>query len=107
MQQYLQWRLRQSRNRSPEVKWRHGFELPEIARHHLWRRRVPRQAGRRDDRQQVPDPGASRPAKSCPACRRSTRVSNGTVEMRHTALATTIVGKDPTFALRRAPCRSA
>ena len=37
-----------------------GVELPEKPRHDLRRRRGPRQAGRRGDRRQVPDPGLRR-----------------------------------------------
>ena len=49
-----------------------GGELAEVARYAVWRLRIFRQAHRRDHRQQIPDPGRSPPARSCPACRCST-----------------------------------
>ena len=42
------------------VQVAHDVELPEVARHHLWRRRAVVEIRRRDDRQQVSDPGLRR-----------------------------------------------
>ncbi len=77
------------------------LQLPEVARHDLWRREIPGQAGVRADRRQVPDPGLrGRRNRAC-ACRRSTPSQNGTVEACHT-VSYYYVGKDPTFAIASA-----
>ena len=73
------------------------LELPEVARHAL--RRVRDRSPRRSPRRPTTSSRSrcSPPARSCPACRRSTRCPNGTVEMCHTA-SYYYFGKDPTFA---------
>ena len=48
------------------------LELSEVARHAVGRCRAVRQVRGGGDRQQVPDPASSPPARSCPACRCST-----------------------------------
>ena len=72
-------------------------ELPEIARHAVGRFRDLRQIRRRGDRQQVPD-HAVRGGRNRAGLQAFDAVSNGTVEMCHTA-AYYYVGKDPTFPL--------
>ena len=73
------------------------LELPEVARHDLRRGRGLLEARGRGDRQQVPDPGVRRPAKSSPACRPPTPSRTAPSRCCHTA-SYYYVGKDPTFA---------
>ena len=82
------------------------LELPEVARHAVRRRREssPRSWPRRPTTSSRS--ASSPPARSCPGLQVLDAVQNGTVEMGHTACYY-FVGKDPTFALSTARCRSA
>ena len=74
------------------------LELPEVARYAVGRGRDLLQVCRRGDRRQIPGLRPSRRARSCPACRRSTRSATAPSRCCHTA-AYYYVGKDPTFPL--------
>ena len=72
-------------------------KLAEKPRYALRRRRKPRQAGRRSDRQQIPDPRLRRRRDRARPCRCSTQ-SRTTRSRSVTPPAIIIVGKDPTFS---------
>ena len=84
----------------------HADELAEIARHALWRRRDDEQDGCGSDRQQIPDPDLSPPAKSCLACRCSTPCRTARCEIvPHRVVL--LFRQGPDLHLRQRRCRSA
>ena len=71
---------------NPEVKWRLTSSFPKSLDTIYGGAEVVRQAGRRADRRQVPDPGLRGAARSCPALQALDAVQNGTVEACHTVV---------------------
>ena len=90
---------------APELKWRLTSSFPKSLDTLYGGAEIFAKVGRRSDRQQVPDPGASRPARSCPACRRPTPSPTARVEMCHTA-SVLLLGQGPDVRASARPFRS-